>query len=115
MRSRIDTSRLNWEVPEYVLLSLALGLVVGLIFGWMYGALGGPSTGYTAIEDGERHMIAKYHINNETQIDILHGKTGWTSCLKTKSWSNDSMDYTVEAYECHNYPNQTHSLMRESN
>jgi hypothetical protein len=112
----LDTSRLNWEVPEYVLLSLALGLVVGLIFGWMFGASGSsPSTGYTAIADGEAHVTARYTANNETLLEVFRpGTTGYTICMKEETITNSSMDQ-IEAWACFNHPDRTHPLMRDSN
>ena len=97
------------------MLSLALGLVVGLIFGWMFGASGGPSNGYTAIKSGEAHITARYTADNETLLEVFRpGTTGYTICMKEETITNSSMDQ-IEAWGCHNYPNQTHPLMRESN
>ena len=115
LRRLLDSDRLNWEVPEYVLLSLALGLVVGLIFGWMFGASGSPSTGYTAIADGEVHITAQYTSGNETLLEVFRpGTTGYTICKKEETITNSSTEQ-IEAWGCSNYPNRTHSLMRESN
>lgn len=115
LRRLLDSDRLNWEVPEYVLLSLALGLVVGLIFGYIGGALGSPSNGYTAIKSGEAHITARYASGNETLLEMFRpGASGYTICMKEETITNSSMDQ-IEAWGCHNYPNRTHPLMRDSN
>jgi hypothetical protein len=110
-----EGSRLNWEVPEHVLLSLALGLVVGLIFGWIGGASGDPGDGYTAIKSGEAHITARYDSDNETLLEVFRpDTTGYTSCTREETITNSSTDQ-IEVWSCHNYPNKTHPLMRESN